>query len=53
MNMCYNCNGELLWNSDYDISEENDAGYIILTILTCKKCDALVEYYIKDFNTIQ
>lgn len=51
--MCYNCGGELSWNNDFDISQENDEGFIILTILTCKKCDALVEYYIKDFNTIQ
>jgi len=41
---CWHCNKELIWGSDYDISDENDA-YVMMTVLSCPKCNSLVEVY--------
>jgi len=41
---CWHCKTELIWGSDYDISDENDA-YIMTTVLSCPKCNSLVEVH--------
>ena len=41
---CWHCKTELIWGSDYDISDENDA-YVMMTVLSCPKCNSLVEVY--------
>lgn len=41
---CWSCGNELMWNSDYDIGDENEY-FKLLTILTCSKCKSMVECY--------
>jgi hypothetical protein len=40
---CWSCNGELIWNCDYDADEGSP--YLIETVLTCRECDALVNVW--------
>ena len=40
---CWSCGTELIWNNDFDL--EDNEYYNILTILTCPKCDSMVECY--------
>jgi len=41
---CWHCKTELIWGSDYDISGEDDA-YVMMTVLSCPKCNSIVEVY--------
>ena len=41
---CWSCGNELIWCNDFDIDEE-DINFKILTILTCPKCESMVECY--------
>ena len=41
---CWSCGNELIWNSDYDIEDENEY-FKLLTILTCHNCKSMVECY--------
>jgi len=42
---CWHCNTKLIWGSDHDISEENDA-WSIVTNLSCPKCKCHVDVYV-------
>ena len=42
---CYNCDSELIWGGDHDITEIDDH-YQMVTNLTCPKCDCYVEVYL-------
>ena len=42
---CWHCNNELIWGGDHDLSEE-DEYYMMVTNLSCPKCDAYVEVYL-------
>lgn len=44
---CWYCGGKLIWQSDHDLSDEEDAGGIMTTLI-CPKCGALVEYTLRD-----
>lgn len=41
---CWHCNTELIWGSDHDLEGESDE-YCFLSILSCPKCDSMVEVY--------
>ena len=41
---CWSCNTELIWNNDFDLEDKNK-DFKILTILTCPKCESMVECY--------
>lgn len=47
---CWHCNKELIWRNDSDISDEDDA-YVMMTVLSCPKCNSLVEVYYPKENT--
>ena len=43
---CWHCKDtELIWNVDYDINPDEHRGdeFSMVTILTCPKCDSMVE----------
>ena len=40
---CYYCKEELLWCSDYDISDE-DENYSIVTNFICRNCDSVADF---------
>ena len=42
---CYHCDEELIWGGDHDIEEENEE-YMIVTNLSCPRCDSYVEVYL-------
>jgi len=42
---CWHCNTELIWGNDHDISHE-DEEYQMVTILSCPKCNSLVDVYL-------
>ena len=43
---CYHCNEEIIWGNDFDLEEDENEEYGILSILHCPNCDALhVLYY--------
>ena len=42
---CWHCNTELIWGGDHDLDEDEE--YDIVTNLSCQKCEAFVEVYIK------
>jgi len=41
---CWHCNTELIWGSDHDLEGESDE-YCFLSILSCPKCESMVEVY--------
>ena len=41
---CWHCNHELIWGGDHDIDEESEE-YLIVTNLSCPKCESFVEVY--------
>ncbi len=41
---CWHCNHELIWGGDHDIDEESEE-YLIVTNLSCPKCQSFVEVY--------
>ena len=41
---CWSCGNELIWSNDYDLEDENEY-FKILTLLTCPKCESMVECY--------
>jgi len=42
---CYYCDGELIWQAENDISNE-DEDFSTQAILTCSKCHSLIEAYL-------
>jgi hypothetical protein len=40
---CWHCNTELIWGGDHDIEDEV---YIIVSNLSCPKCNAHVDVYL-------
>ncbi len=42
---CWHCDEELIWGGDHDIEEENEE-YMIVTNLSCPRCDSYVEVYL-------
>jgi hypothetical protein len=46
---CWHCNNELTWDGDHDIDEE-DTDYMMVTNLSCLKCDAFVLVYLPRKN---
>lgn len=40
---CYQCNTELIVGGDHDCEEDED--YLIVTNLSCPKCDSVVYAY--------
>jgi len=45
---CWHCNTELIWGGDHDC-EDNDE-YLIVTNLSCPKCNAFVLVYYGEKN---
>ena len=43
---CWHCNSKLIWGGDHDL--EDFYGYIMVTNLTCPKCNCYVEVYYPD-----
>ena len=41
---CWHCKTELIWGVDHDVSDESEE-FSILSILSCPKCNSLVEVY--------
>jgi len=41
---CWHCNTELIWGGDHDTEEENE-DYIMVTNLSCPKCNSYVEVF--------
>lgn len=41
---CWHCRAELIWNGDHD-EEADDGSELIVTNLSCNKCDAFVLVY--------
>ena len=39
---CWHCNTELIWGGDQDIDDEF---YVMVTNLTCPKCESIVDVY--------
>ena len=42
---CWACNTELIWGGDHDREDYGDEDYVIVTNLSCSKCEALVIVY--------
>ena len=42
---CWHCDEELIWGGDHDIDEEDDE-YMMVTNLSCPKCDSFVLVYL-------
>ena len=45
---CWHCRTELIWGNDHDLYAEEDMRgeeFSMVTILTCPKCDSMVEVY--------
>jgi|TARA_R110000803_G_scaffold192577_4_gene255459 RNase P subunit RPR2 len=48
---CWHCNTELIWGCDHDISGEEEE-YMMVTNLSCPKCNSLVDVYLpKDIES--
>jgi hypothetical protein len=45
---CYNCGAELIWGGDHSFEDYGMDGDGIVTNLSCPKCDAYIEVYIKE-----
>jgi len=41
---CWHCNKELIWSSDYDVSDEEDY-YTMRTCLHCPECGSDVDVW--------
>lgn len=48
MNNCWYCNGELIWQSDFNYDEVYGEGEGIVSYLKCSSCGADVEYSKRD-----
>ena len=42
---CYSCGEEMIWNNDFDLHDEENEWYKLLTIFSCPKCDSMIECY--------
>ena len=42
---CWHCNTELIWGGDHDIEKEDNEEYMIVSNLSCPKCNSFVEVY--------
>ena len=40
---CYHCQTELIWGGDHDCEDDED--HLIVTNLSCPKCDSMVYVY--------
>ena len=40
---CWHCQTELIWGGDHDLEDEED--YIMVTNLSCPKCNSHVDVY--------
>jgi len=40
---CWHCKTELIWGGDHDLEDEED--YIMVTNLSCPKCNSHVDVY--------
>tara|TARA_R110002020_G_scaffold155929_3_gene337368 strand:+ start:1212 stop:1385 length:174 start_codon:yes stop_codon:yes gene_type:complete len=49
---CWHCNSELIWGGDDDIDEE-DTEYMMVTNLSCPKCDSCVLVYLPKEDEIR
>ena len=49
---CWHCNNELIWGGDHDIDEE-DTEYMMVTNLSCTKCDSFVLVYLPKEDEIR
>ena len=49
---CWHCNNELIWGGDHDIDEE-DTEYMMVTNLSCPKCDSFVLVYLPKEDEIR
>jgi transcription elongation factor Elf1 len=43
--ICWFCNGELIWGCDFDYEDYGLEGDGIVATLSCKECEAFVEFY--------
>ena len=42
---CWHCNTKLIWGNDHDLDEYDNDEFSMVTILSCPKCDSMVEVY--------
>ena len=49
---CWFCQGEMKWIGDFDFNEYELDGDGNIAILSCKKCEALAEFYSKSKDEI-
>ena len=49
---CWHCNNELIWGGDHDIEEEEDE-YLMVTNLSCPKCESFVLVYLPKEDEIR
>jgi len=41
---CWHCKGEMIWNSDVDLDDNNH--YSMITFLECKECGSEAEFWL-------